>query len=141
MFVLKVRLSVVTYDPISIGRWRSLLLSRGDFSSLDIVETLEKTLTQVHIADRINTFGELNRAWQLAVSVAPVMLDTLHMPLVDDDNDSLALGLINLFEELFVLLIDENSLELREESSACLRVPINLMLIQAFLGEGSWTHK
>jgi hypothetical protein len=69
------------------------------------------------------------------------MLDTLHVPLVDDDNDSLALGLINLFEELFVLLIDENSLELREESSACLRVPINLMLIQAFLGEGSWTHK
>jgi hypothetical protein len=38
---------------------------------------LEETFAQVHITDGVDAFWELNRARQLTISVAPVMLDAL----------------------------------------------------------------
>ena len=42
----------------------------------------------------------------MTVPVAPVVLDALHVPLVDDNNDFLALRAVNFFEEFLVLLIN-----------------------------------
>jgi len=70
---------------------------------------LEKTFSQVHVSDRVNVL-KLNRAGNLTVSVGPVVFDTLHVPLVDYDNDAVTLGLFNLLEQIFVSLIHEDGL-------------------------------
>jgi hypothetical protein len=51
----------------------------------------------------------------LTVSVGPFVLNTLHVPLVDDDNNSLVFAGVNLSEEILVSLVDKDGLELREE--------------------------
>jgi len=90
VFVLEVRLSVVTDDPVSIGRGGSIGLSRGNLAMLDVVKTLEQTITQVHVANRVDAFRELDGAGKLAVPVAPVVLNAFHVPLVDNNDDFLA---------------------------------------------------
>ena len=69
--------------------------------------------------------------------MAPVVLNSFHVPLVNNNYNFLTLGAINLFKKLLVLLIDEESLELGEESGAGLSVPVDHVLIQALLSEGS----
>jgi len=69
------------------------------------------------------------------------MLDSFHVPLVDDNNNFLAFGAVNLFEELFILLVNEDPLEMREESGASLGVPVNLVLVKALLSKGGGTHQ
>jgi hypothetical protein len=56
-----------------------------------VVETLEKTLAQVHITDGVDGLSEDNGAGELTVAIAPVVLDTFQVPLVDEDDDLLAL--------------------------------------------------
>jgi hypothetical protein len=46
----------------------------------------------------------------LAISEAPMMLNTFQMPLVNDYNDFLALTLIDLFEEILVSFVYKNFL-------------------------------
>lgn len=113
------------------------MLGRGNFSTLNVVETLEKTFTQVHVTDGINAFRELNGTRELSVSVAPVVFNTFHVPLIDNDDNFLALGTVNLFKKVLVLLINKDFLEVREESGSSLSEPINLMLVQAFLSKCS----
>jgi hypothetical protein len=82
MLVLEVWLSVVTNDPVCVG-WRGwLLLGTGNFSAQVVVKTLEETFSEIHIADWVDTLGELNWTRKLAIAVAPVVFDALHMPLV-----------------------------------------------------------
>lgn len=82
MFVLKIWFSVVADDPVCIGWWVGFLIGASNLSSEVIVKSLEKTFTQVHVANRVDTLREFNAARQLAVTVAPLVFDALHVPLV-----------------------------------------------------------
>ena len=115
VLVLPVGLSVVTDDPIGIGRWCTFCVRAGNLSVERVVQALEKTLAEVHIADGINWLGEVHTAGELTIAVAPVVLDTFKMPLVNEDNDLLALRLINSSEKIFIALVNEDLLDLREE--------------------------
>jgi len=64
-----------------------------------------------------------------------MMLNSFHVPLIDYNDYSLSLCLINLFEEILISLINEYSLELREEYISGLNIPIHCFGIQAFLSE------
>jgi hypothetical protein len=96
-----------------------------DFSVKIIVESLEQTLSQVHITNGINTVLEGHRSRELAITMAPEVLNTLHVPLVHNGYDFLTLTLINVFEEVFISLIYEDFLQAREENIKVLNVPID----------------
>ena len=91
MLVLPVGLSVVTDDPVGIGGGGTFCVRADNFSLQGVVETLEKSLAQVHITDGVDGVSEDHRAGELAVAVAPMVLDTFQVPLVDEDDDLLAL--------------------------------------------------
>jgi hypothetical protein len=77
VLVLEVRLPVVTDNPVRVGGGRCLLARGGNLSLMRIPQSLEKTLSEVHVADWVDALGELNGPGQLAVSVAPVVLNAL----------------------------------------------------------------
>lgn len=103
-----------------------------------VVKSLEKTVSKIHISDNIDAFWESDRSWELSVSVSPVVLDTLHVPLVDQDNNFLFRALINLSEKVIVSLINENTLEFWEENGEGLNVPVDEIWVQALLCELRW---
>jgi len=74
-----------------------------------VVKSLEKTISQVHVTDGVNVL-KLNRAGDLTKSVSPVVLNALHVPLVDYDHDAFTLGILNLLEQIFVPLINKDRL-------------------------------
>lgn len=135
MLILPVRLPVVTNDPVGKGRWGALGVSRGNFSVKRIVEALEETVTEVHVANRINTLRELYTAWELAVQVSPLVLNALHMPLVDHNNNSLLRTLINGLKEVLVTLIHKDLLQAREVNINVLDIPVDKVRIYALLRE------
>ena len=136
MLVLEVRLPVVADDPVGVGAWHILLICANHLTPMNIVETLEQTLAQVHVADRVDSLGELAGAGQLAVPVAPVVLDAFHVPLVDDHDNFVALGVVDLFEKLGVALVHANSLPLGEEGGHRSDIPVHEVLVHALFGEG-----
>lgn len=71
-----------------------------------IVQTLEKTLAEIHITNRVDGFGENDTSRKLTVAVAPVVLNTFKMPLVNQDNNFLALRLIYCLEEILIALVN-----------------------------------
>lgn len=127
---------MITDDPVGVCGGCALCVRAGNLSVKRVVESLEKTLAQVHIADGVNALGEVDAAGNLTIAVAPVMLDALQVPLVDQDDDLLALALVDLSEEVFITLVHEDLLELGEENAGGLNVPVNQVLIQALLCEG-----
>ena len=100
-----------------------------------IVKSAEETISKIHIADRIDALREVNRAWHLTVVMGPVVLDTFHVPLVNNDNNFLVFRLIDSLEEVIISIVDEDFLELGEENVHALDVPIEEVLINAFLRE------
>jgi hypothetical protein len=76
VFVLPVGFSVVTNDPVSIGRGRTLGVRGNDLSVERVVESLEETLAQVHITDRVDWVSKVYAARKLTVAVAPMVLNT-----------------------------------------------------------------
>jgi hypothetical protein len=117
MFVLPVGLSVITNDPVGVGNWGTPGVSGGNFSVQRVVESLEQTILQVHVSDRVDAFWECDTSWHLSVSMSPVVLDTLHMMLVDDNDNFLMLRLINLRENIIISVIDKDLLEFRQENT------------------------
>ena len=103
-----------------------------------VVESLEKTVSKIHVSDNIDAIWEGDRSWELSVSVSPVVLDTLHVPLVDQDNNFLLRALINLSEKVIVSLINENILEFWEENCEGLNVPVDEIWVQALFTELRW---
>ena len=103
-----------------------------------VVESLEQTLAQVHISDGVDGLGEDHRAGELTVAVAPVVLDTLEMPLVHEDDDLLTGALVNLSEQILIALVNKNFLQSGEEDLSALDVPVDQVLIEALLCEGLW---
>ena len=136
VFVLPVGLSVVTNNPVSIGSGSTLSVRRSNLSVKRVVESLEETLTQVHITNRVYGSSEVNRAGDLAIAAAPVMLNTLEMPLVNKHNNFLGGVLINLSEKILITLVHKDLLKSREEDLCSLSVPVDQVLIKALLGEG-----
>lgn len=106
---------MVTNDPIGVSGRCATGVGGGDFSADVVVQTLEETLSQVHVTDGIDAVRELHRAGKLSVAVAPVVLDALQMPLIDKHDDLLAFTLVDLLEEVLVSLVNEDLLDLGEE--------------------------
>ena len=67
-----------------------------------------------------------------------MVLNTLEMPLVDEDDDLLSGALINLSEEILITLVNKNFLQSGEEDLCALNVPVDQVLIKALLCEGLW---
>jgi hypothetical protein len=136
VFVLPVGFSVVTNDPVSIGRGSTLSVRGGNLSVEGVVESLEESLAQVHITDRVDRVGEDNRAGYLPIAAAPVMLNAFEMPLVNKHNNFLRRALINLSEKILITFVHEDLLKSREEDLGSLSVPVDQVLIKALLCEG-----
>lgn len=66
------------------------------------------------------------------------MLDSLHVPLVNDDYDFLVVALVDGRKEVIISLVNKDSLEFREEDIHALDVPVKHVLINTLLGELSW---
>ena len=98
-----------------------------------VVETLEETIAQVHVSDRINTLREVHTSWHLAVSVSPLMLNTLHMPLVYNNDNLFFRAFIDGLEKILVSLIDENLLESGEVDVQILDEPVNKIRVSTLL--------
>ena len=136
MLVLEVGLAVVTDDPVGVGRRRRRLIRARNLTLVHVPQALVQTVAQIHIANWVDSLGELDGAGQLAVPVAPVVLNALQVPLVHDDDDLVALGAVNLFKELLVLLVDEDLLELGEVGGRSCYIPVHQVLIHALFSEG-----
>ena len=97
-----------------------------------VVETLEQTIAQVHVSNRINSLRELHTSRHLTVSVSPLMLNTLHMPLVYNDDNLLLRAFVNGLEKILITLIHENLLESWEEDVQVLNVPVHKVCVGTF---------
>jgi hypothetical protein len=89
MFVLEVGLSVITNNPIGISGWSRLDVGRGNFSVEVVIKSLEKTVSEIHIANWVDALWEMHASWELTVSGGPVVFDSFHVPLVYNDNNLL----------------------------------------------------
>lgn len=89
MFVLEVGLSVITNNPIGISGWSRLDVGRGNFSVEVVIKSLEKTVSEIHIANWVDALWEMHASWELTVPGGPVVFDSFHVPLVYNDNNLL----------------------------------------------------
>ena len=64
------------------------------------------------------------------------MLNSFHVPLVDEHNDFVTLRIVDLAEKLLVFLVDTYFLELGEEDVSGLDEPVHVGGIEALFGEG-----
>ena len=115
MLVLPVSFSMIPDDPISISNWGSLSISSSDFPVQSIVHPLEKTIFQIHISDLVDAFWESDASGHLPVSVSPVVLDALHVPLVYNYNDLFFGAFVDFSEQVVIFGVDKNSFEFWEE--------------------------
>ncbi len=100
-----------------------------------VVKSLEETLAQVHITNGVDGICEHYRAGHLTIAIAPVMLDSLKMPLINKNDNFLCRALINLCEEILITLVHKDFLKSGEEDLSRLGVPVDQMLIETLLGE------
>jgi len=68
------------------------------------------------------------------------MFDSFHVPLVNEDNDTIAFRLIDRLEEVKVALVNKYALDLREVNVRGLDVPVDLVGVQALFRECLRTH-
>lgn len=66
------------------------------------------------------------------------MFDTFHVPLVDNCDDLLALGVVDVDEEVLVTLVYEDLLHAGEVDINSLNVPVDKVGVKAFLSKCSW---
>jgi len=135
MLILPIRFSMITYNPIGVCCWSSLWIGWRNFSVQNIVHSLEQTISKVHIANWVYSLWEIDTSWKLSIRVCPFMFNTFHMPLIDNNNNSLSITFINLLVKVLVSLINENVLKFWEEDIHILDEPINLVWIQALFGK------
>ena len=114
MFVLPVRFSMVTNDPVGEGRWSGFSVGGGDFSMKIVVKSVKKTCSEIHVTNWVNAFWEVNASWKLSVSSSPVVFNTFHVPLVYKYNNFLIFTFIDLFKKVFVSSVDKDSFKLWE---------------------------
>ena len=143
VLILPIGFSMVANDPIGVCCRSSLSIGCRNFSLQSVEETLEQTIAKIHVSNRIDTFWELHTSRHLSVSVCPLMLDTFHMPLIDNDNYFFLWTLINSLEQVWVSLVNKNLLKSWEEDVHVLNVPVHEIWVGALLGELSclWVLK
>lgn len=100
-----------------------------------VVKSLEETFSEVHVTNGVDGILEDYRSGSLPVSVAPVVLNAFQVPLVDNSHDLLAFAVVDVGEQVFVSLVNEDFLKAREENIQALNVPVSKMLVEAFLSE------
>lgn len=57
------------------------------------------------------------------------MLDSFHVPLIDQNHNTLTLRLINFLEQILVTFIDEDPLEFREVNISGLDEPVDVICV------------
>lgn len=67
--------------------------------------------------------------------MGPVVLDALHVPLVDNDHYFLAFTLVDVVEKVFVTFVYEDLLGSWEEYVCTLDIPVDKVRISTFLRE------
>ena len=140
MFVLPVRLTMVTNNPVSVGRGLLSTVTSSNVSVEIIVEAVEETLFEVHVTDGVDVH-EFNRARYLSIASSPVVLNSFHVHLVDHNHDLITLSILNLGEEVFITLVNEDLFEFREENITTLDEPVHVVSIHTFLREGRGTNE
>lgn len=95
-----------------------------------IPEHIKKTSSQIHVSDRIDWFFKLNTSRLLAVTSAPHVLDSFHMPLIDKNNDLFVVVPIYFVEKILVFLINEDSFARREHQFKVFYEPVKSILIK-----------
>lgn len=69
--------------------------------------------------------------------MTPMMLNSLHVPLVHNNNDLLSFTVVNVGKQVLISLVNENLFNSREKDVKVLNVPIDQMLIETLLSESS----
>ena len=117
---------MITDDPVSVSRRRTgLLVCCCNLSVKVVVESIKKTLAEVHVTNWVYSLGEVDAARHLAIAMSPVMLNALHVPLVDQNDNLLSIALVNHFEEIIITFINKYLLHLGEVEVARLDVPVH----------------
>ena len=98
---------------------------------------MEQTLSKVQVSNRVDSVFEDNRARKLTIPMAPVMLNSFHMPLVYNNNDFLSFTVVDVGKQILISFVNENLFNSREKDVKVLNVPVDQMLIEAFLSESS----
>ena len=135
MFVLPVRLTMVTNNPVSVGRGLLSTVASSDVSVEIVVKAVEETLFEVHVADGVDVH-EFDRARHLSIASSPVVFNSFHVHLVDYNHNLVALSVLNLREQVFVTLVNEDLFEFREEYITALDEPVHAVSIHTLLREG-----
>lgn len=117
MFVLPVRFSMVTNDPVGESSWSGFSIGGGNFSMKIIVKSIKKTSSKIHVTNWVNAFWEVNTSWKLSISSSPVVFNTFHVPLVYKYNNFLVFTSIDLFKKVFVSSVNKGSFKLWEINS------------------------
>ena len=106
---------MVPYDPVTIGRRSGSGVCACNFSLQVVEESLEQSISEVHIANWIDFSINENRSRGLTVVGAPMMLDYFHVPLVCDNNNLFGFCFVNELKELSVSLVNKDFFHLWEE--------------------------
>ena len=100
-----------------------------------VVKSLEETVSKIHISDRVDTLWESDGSWKLAVPSSPVVLNSLHMPLVDDNDYLLFRAFVDCCEQVIIPLVNKDLLETWEEDGHGLDEPVHKVRISALLSK------
>jgi len=109
MLILPVRFPVVTNNPVRIGRRSAFRICRIYFSMQNVIHSLKQTISKVHVSYWVDII-EMDTSWELSIGMSPFVLNSFHMPLIDNYNNFITFAFIYLLEEILVPLIDENAL-------------------------------
>jgi len=96
---------------------------------------MPQAFLEIHITDGVDSFWELNASWKLTIPCAPLVFDTLHVPLVNQHHHSVTFTLVNCLEEIHITLVDKNPLKLREVNISSLNVPVDCIGVQTLFCE------
>jgi len=93
----------------------------------EVIIAFKKTFSKVHVTDWINSFCELYTSRQLSIPCTPLMFNAFHVPLINKDDYTIALSLINLLEQISIALINKDSFDFWEVNVGRLDVPVYLV--------------
>ena len=132
VLVTPILFSVVRVHHVRVRRRHRLRVCALDLSLEGVVHHVEETLSQVHVSDWVDFFSDELASRQLSELVSPQVLDTLHVPLVDDGYNSLVFVVLDdLFVESDVSLVNEKSLEAWNQNFESFDVPTQQIAINS----------
>lgn len=106
-----------------------------------VVQKLEKTFSEIHVSDGVDRLVDSNGSGDLTVMVGPVVLEVLHVPLVDNNYYSLSVISLHLSEDILTSLVNNDSLQVREEVGHGGNIPVDKVSVKALLRIGRGSNK